>query len=158
MSTNPALRDHVVYLLKAGGAHTDFDSAVSEFRANLLGVRAPGSPHSAWELLEHMRIAQWDILEFVRDPKHVSPEFPGGYWPKTPAPSNDEAWRHSVEAFRSDLGALIEMAQNAPDLFATVPHGEGQTILRELLLAADHNAYHLGQLVLVRRLLGAWQG
>lgn len=158
MPTDTALRDHLVYLLKGGGAHTDFNSALGDFQPDFYGVRPTGSPHSAWELLEHMRIAQGDILEFVRNPKHVSPEFPRGYWPPAPSPPSEQAWDQSVEAFRNDLRALIQLAQSAPDLFETVPHGEGQTILRELLLAADHNAYHLGQLVLVRRLLGAWQG
>ncbi len=104
-----------------------------------------------------MRIAQWDILEFARNPKHKSPEFPKGYWPEAPTPPNEKAWQKSVNAFRADLKAMTELVANeSTDLFAKIPHGDGQTVLREALLLADHNAYHLGQLVLVRRLLGAW--
>lgn len=157
MSATTTLRESLVYLLKEGGAHADFDSAVDEFPAELRGVRPPNAPHSAWELLEHMRIAQWDILEFTRDPKHVSPDFPSGYWPKTPAPPNSEAWDKSIEAFRQDRRELVELTQTTADLLAPIPHGDGQTVLRELLLVADHNSYHLGQFLLVRRLLGAWR-
>jgi hypothetical protein len=104
-----------------------------------------------------MRIALWDILEFTRDPKHVSPEFPSGYWPKTQAPPDAKAWDKSVHAFRADAKALADLvADESTDLLARLPHGDGQTVLREALVAADHNAYHLGELVLVRRLLGAW--
>ena len=105
-----------------------------------------------------MRIAQSDILEFSRNPKHVSPEFPAGYWPETDAPPDDKAWEKSVRQFRADLKAMQDLVEDpATDLFAPIPHGDGQTILREALLVADHNSYHLGQLVTVRRLLGAWE-
>jgi hypothetical protein len=127
--------------------------------AGLRGKKPRGSPYTPWQLLEHMRIAQWDILEFSRNPEHVSPEFPGGYWPEIAAPPAKPAWDKSVRSFRSDLDAIRKLVANPKtDLFARIKHGEGQTILREALLAADHNAYHLGQLVLVRRLLGAWKG
>jgi uncharacterized damage-inducible protein DinB len=116
-----------------------------------------GAPYSAWQLLEHMRIAQRDILEFSRNPKHVSPEWPEGYWPTKEAPPTKAAWSNSVRAFRSDLRAMQKLVANpASDLFARIPHGDGQTLLREALLVADHNSYHLGQLVMLRRLLGAW--
>jgi hypothetical protein len=157
MTATTVLRESLVYLLKESGAHAGFDSAVNEFPPDLRGVRPPNAPHSAWELLEHMRIAQWDILEFTRDPKHVSPNFPSGYWPKTPAPPNDEAWDKSVEAYQRDRRELVELTQTTADLLAPIPHGDGQTVLREVLLTADHNSYHLGQLLLVRRLLGAWR-
>ncbi len=148
------LRDHLVNLLSTGQAHITFDDAVKDFPTALRGVRPAGSPHSAWELLEHLRLAQWDILEFTSDPKHVSPTFPEGYWPADAAPPDDAVWDASVAAFRSDLAALTELAADEKnDLHAPLPHGEGQTILREVLLAADHNAYHLGQFVMVRRLL-----
>jgi hypothetical protein len=108
-------------------------------------------------LIEHLRLAQWDILEFSRDPKHVSPPFPGGYWPKTPVPPSDEAWDKSVRDFKHDLGEMIKLVKNLrTDLFAKIPWGEGQTVLREALLTADHNAYHLGEIVYLRRALGAW--
>ena len=159
MNTEQALRDHLLYLLRGGGAHLDFDKAIAALPPALRGAKATGTPHTPWRLLEHMRIAQWDILEFSRNPRHVSPEFPDGYWPRGDAPSEDAAWDRSVAAFRADLQAMQNLiADPTTDLFAAIPHGEGQTILREALLVADHNAYHLGQLVLLRRLLGAWPG
>ena len=152
-----ALREHLLHLLRGGGAHLDFDRAVGDLPAKLRGVKPAGLPHSAWRLVEHMRIAQWDILQFCIDPRHVSPEFPDGYWPKGDAPPDNAVWDRSLEAFRADAGAMQELVANpASDLFTPMRHGEGQTILREALLVADHNAYHLGQLVVVRRLLGAW--
>ena len=158
MSNDKALREQLVNLLKEGNAHVDFNSAFKNLPAELRGKRPKGAEHSAWELLEHLRIAQWDILEFSRDPHHQSPEFPGGYWPDTPAPPNEAAWNKSIRSFRANLEALCELvADESTDLFAKIPHGDGQTILREALVAADHNAYHLGQAVLLRRLLGAWR-
>jgi hypothetical protein len=155
MNADAALREHLVHLLDWGHAHLKFDDAVKDFPPELRGLRPPGGPHSAWELLEHLRIAQWDILEFTRDARHVSPDFPQGYWPATVEPPSEKAWEESVAAFRADLRALAEIAADPSiDLYARIPHGDGQTVLRELLLAADHNAYHLGQLVMVRRLLG----
>ena len=153
-----SLREHLVYLLGGGGAHVDFDASVADLPAALRGKRAPGMPHSPWELLEHMRLAQWDILEFSRNAKHVSPDWPAGYWPSSPKPPNAAAWNKSVAAFRKDLATMRRLVENPKtDLHARIPHGDGQTILREALLVADHNAYHLGQLVLARRLLGAWK-
>jgi hypothetical protein len=147
----------LLYLLRGGGAHLDFDAAIARLPKKLRGAKPPGVPHTPWRLVEHMRIAQWDILEFSRNPKHVSPEFPDGYWPAGDAPPNDYAWEQSVETFRADLRAMQDLvADPATDLFARIPHGDGQTILREALLVADHNAYHLGQLIVVRRALGAW--
>jgi hypothetical protein len=108
-------------------------------------------------MLEHMRIAQWDILEFSRDSKHKSPKWPDGYWPENPEPPDEKAWGRSVDAFFQQLQSMCALvADDATDLFARIPHGDGQTVLREALLVADHNAYHLGQLVLLRRTLGAW--
>ena len=157
MHTEQVLRDHLLYLLRGGGAHLDFEKAIADLPVELRGAKAAGTPHTPWRLVEHMRIAQWDILEFSRNPNHVSPEFPNGYWPHGDAPPDDAAWDHSIAAFRADLLAMQDLvADPATDLFAAIPHGEGQTILREALLVADHNAYHLGQLVLLRRLLGAW--
>jgi hypothetical protein len=152
-----ALREHLLYLLRSGGAHLHFDAAIADLPAKLRGAKPPGMPHTPWRLLEHMRIAQWDILEFSRNPKHVSPEFDAGYWPEGDAPPDAAAWDRSVAAFRADLKAMQDLvADPSADLFTPFPHGQGQTLLREALLIADHNAYHLGQLVIVRRLLGAW--
>ena len=158
MDKDQALREHLLYLLRGGGAHLDFEAAVAGLPAELRGARPPGVPHTPWRLLEHLRIAQWDILEFSRNPKHVSPKFPEGYWPADDAPPDEAAWDRSAAAFRADLRAMCDLvADPSTDLFAPLPHGTGQTVLREALLVADHNAYHLGQLVVVRRALGAWQ-
>ena len=158
MANDKALRQHLVSLLKGGDAHATYDAAVKDFPANLYGKKPKGAAHSPWEVLEHMRIAQWDILEFSRNAKHASPEFPDDYWPKTPAPADATAWIKSVQSFRADLKAMVALAENeSVDLLARIPHGEGQTMLREVLVLADHNAYHLGELLLLRRLLGAWK-
>lgn len=157
MSTDASLREHLLALLRSDSAHVNFEAAIKDLPADLRGKRPPGASHSPWELLEHLRIAQWDILEFSRNPAHVSPEFPSGYWPKTPAPPDNQAWDRSVAAFRADLDAIVALvADESVDLFARIPHGDGQTLLREVLLVADHNAYHVGQLAVVRHLLGAW--
>ena len=152
------LRQHLLELLRGGGGHLRFDAAIANLPAKLRGVKPTGLDFTAWRLLEHMRIAQRDILEFSRNPKHVSPEFAAGYWPKGDAPPNDAAWKKSVAGFHSDLEAMQKLVEDpATDLFARIPHGDGQTILREAMLVADHNAYHLGQLVMLRRLLGTWR-
>ena len=155
MANDKALRDHLLKYIDWDNAHPKFDDAVKDFPPALRGKRPEGSPHSAWELLEHLRIAQWDILEFTRDPKHVSPKFPDGYWPTTEAPPTETAWDESVAAYRKDLRALAALtADESIDLYARIPHGDGQTVLRQILLTADHNAYHLGQLMMVKRILG----
>ncbi len=156
MKNDKALRQHVLYLLGDGGAHLSIDAVFAAIPYARCGKKPRGAPHTLWQLLEHLRIAQWDILEFSRNPKHTSPEFPAGYWPKTAAPPSRAAWNASLKAFRADLKAMEKLvADPSTDLFAKIPHGSGQTILREALLVADHNAYHLGQVVLLRRLLGA---
>jgi hypothetical protein len=157
MDRDTSLREHLVSLLKGGSAHLDFEAAIEGLPAEARGGRPAGLPHTPWRLLEHMRIAQWDILEFSRNPAHVSPAWPAGYWPEGDAPPDTAAWDRSVAAFRADLKAMQALvADPANDLFAPFAHGQGQTLLREALLLADHNAYHLGQFVTVRRLLGAW--
>jgi hypothetical protein len=160
MKPNPdqALRQHLLYVLKGGGAHAKFDDVIENFPAKLRGQKADGLPHTAWMLLEHMRIAQWDILEFSRNRKHVSPQWPEGHWPKTEAPPSAAAWTSSIQDFRKDLKAMEDLVANPKtELYAPIPWGDGQTVLREALLVADHNAYHLGQLVSLSRLLGAWK-
>jgi hypothetical protein len=157
MEKDAELRKQLVDLIKGGNAHTSFEDAIKDFPAELRGRRPKGAPHSPWEELEHMRIAQWDILEFSRSAKHESPKWPDEYWPATPEPPDDKAWDRSVHKFCEELQSMCALvADKATDLHAPIPHGDGQTILREALLVADHNAYHLGQLVLLRRLLGAW--
>lgn len=157
MSTNNSLRQHLVRLLEWQDAHVSFDAAIERLPAKLRGVRPPGLAHSPWELLEHLRLAQHDILEFCRNANYQEAAWPDDYWPKSAAPPSPRAWTDSVAAFRNDLAALRRLAEDpAVDLLAAIPHGSGQTYLRELLLVADHNAYHVGQLVVVRRLLGVW--
>lgn len=156
-SNQAALRQHLDELLSGGGAHVKFDDVVKDFPSKQRGQKPAGMPHSPWMLLEHLRLAQWDILEFSRNKDHQSPEWPSGYWPKHEAPLNDKAWDQSVESFRKDLQEMRKLVKNPKtDLYAKIPWGDGQTILREALLVADHNAYHLGQLLDVRRLLGIW--
>ena len=151
------LREQLSYLLKGGGAHVHFMDALEGFPAKKRGTYAQGLPHTGWQLLEHVRIAQRDILEFSRNAKHASPDFPEGYWPKTPAPRTEEEWTDSIWAFRRDLREMVRLVENPrTDLHAKIPHGQGQTILREALVLADHNSYHLGQLVDLRRALGSW--
>ncbi len=157
MSQDRALRDHLLYLLRGGGAHAPFDQVIGNLPAELRGIRPPGASHSPWEVLEHLRITQWDILEFSRNADHVSPEWPQEYWPQEQAPPDGGAWGQSIETFRRELKEMEALVDDpASDLYAQFPWGDGQTLLREALLVADHNAYHLGELVLLRRLLGAW--
>jgi len=157
-SKDKLLRKHIADLLSGHNAHVDWKAAFTGIPSKLRGVRPDGMPYSVWELLEHMRIAQWDILEFSHDAKHVSPDWPAECWPETPAPPNAIAWEKSLKLFERDLTAMNKLVANPKtDLFARIPHGTGQTILREALLVADHNAYHVGQVILVRRILGAWK-
>ncbi len=150
-----SLRDHLLYLLRDGGAHVTFDAAMGDWPVQLAGVKVANFPHTAWMLLEHMRLAQWDILEFSRNSKHVSSAWPEGYWPASEAPQNEKAWTASMAAFKKDLRAIERLvADRRVDLYARIPWGDGQTILREALLVADHNAYHLGQLVMLRKSIG----
>ncbi|MGD0215661.1 MAG: DinB family protein [Terriglobales bacterium] len=149
------LRDHLLYLLKDGGAHASFDAAMGDWPVQLAGVKVANFPHTAWMLLEHMRLAQWDILEFSRNSKHISPKWPEGYWPESEAPANEKAWKASMARFRKDLQAMEQLiSDRKADLYARIPWGDGQTILREALLVADHNSYHLGQLVMLRKSIG----
>lgn len=151
-----SLRKHVLYLLRGGGAHLSFDDFVNSFPADLCGRRVDGLPYTPWQVLEHMRLAQSDILEFSRDADHVSPEFPKGYWPRPEELATPESWQKTVEAFRNDLQQMAALVEDeSTDLHAKIPHGDGQTILREALLISDHNAYHLGALAVMARLLKA---
>jgi hypothetical protein len=152
------LRDHLLELLKGGHGHATFDKAIEGLPANLRGAKAPGLPHTAWQLVEHLRIAQWDILEFSRDKNHVSPDWPKGYWPETATPPDEAAWEKSLESFRRNLQAMQDLvADPKTDLYTKLPWGDGQTVLREAMLVADHNAYHVAQIVSVRQVLGAWE-
>ena len=155
--SDKTLRQHLLILLRGGGAHMNLEAAITGLPIEHRSTRPTGIPYSLWRLLEHMRIAQWDILEFCRNPNHVSPNFPDDYWPDGDAPPDEAAWERSAEGFRADLQAMQDLVVDpVTDLFAPIPHGDGQTILREVLLVADHNAYHVGQMVVIRRSLGAW--
>jgi uncharacterized damage-inducible protein DinB len=152
-----ALRQILIDSLKGGQAHATFEDAVKDFPATLRGKRPPAASHTAWQLLEHLRIAQHDILEFSRNAKHVSPKWPEGYWPAEPAPASEKAWDESVASFEKDHKEFLKLVEDpSNDLIAKFPHGDGQTLLREALLIIDHNAYHIGQLVMLRVQLGAW--
>jgi len=146
------LREHIRYLLRGGDAHLHFSDVVADFPSALINIRIGNLPYTPWQVLEHMRIAQWDILEFSRNENHISPKFPEGYWPAATNNADLETWQKSVETFLSDLKEMEELVMNvSTDLFAPIPHGDGQTILREALLVADHNAYHLGSLMTMKK-------
>jgi hypothetical protein len=157
-SEDIAIREQLIELLASGNAHATFDQAVRGFPVERAGIRPSGAPHSAWELLEHLRIAQNDILRFTRSSDYVSPAWPEGYWPAHPAPAKPDDWAESVRAFRDDRAEFESLLRDLNnDLNQRIPWGDGQTLLREALVLADHNSYHIGQLVLVRKLLAAWK-
>ena len=152
------IRAHIVKLLGWDEAHVGFDTAVADLPPALRGRRVEGFPHSAWELVEHLRLAQRDLLDFCRDPQYQAPKWPDDYWPALPEPPDDRSWDRSVADFQADRDALKAfVADPSLDLTARIPHGTGQTYLRSILLIADHNAYHIGQLVAVRQQVGAWR-
>jgi DinB superfamily len=158
MDKDQSLRKHLTELLDGGHAHAGFDDVAADFPPKFYGDVPKGLPHSAWMLVEHMRIAQQDILDFSRNPNYKSMKWPDAYWPKKPAPLSPTAWDASVKSLREDLDAMKKLVNDPKiDLFAPIEWGEGQTILREAMLVADHNAHHLGQLIDVRRLLGIWK-
>jgi hypothetical protein len=157
-NNDQSLREHLLDLLKGGGAHAAFDDVVKDFPPKLRGVKPEKFPHTAWMLLEHIRIAQADILEFCNNADYAAPKWPDDYWPKEHAPATADAWEKSIKQVHKDLQAMQDLVSNPKtDLFARITWGDGQTILREALLVADHNAYHLAQIVDLRRLLGAWK-
>ena len=147
--------DELVKLLKGGGAHATLDDALDKLPAKLRGVRPDGMPYSIWQLLEHIRIAQWDMLQFSMDGSHQSPKWPDEYWPKENEPKDDEAWDNCIKQINSDFGEFIALLKSE-DIYAKIPHGSGQNILREALQIADHNAYHIAEIVAMRRMLKAW--
>lgn len=148
------LCQQLVDAMRGHQAHIDFASAIGDFPPKLQGIKPPDTPHTAWQLLEHMRIAQHDILEFSRNPKHQSPHWPDEYWPETQVPPNEEAWANSVKLFQQNAEEMTKLVQDPKiDLFKPLAHGEGQTLLREALLVASHNSYHLGQLMFLKKTL-----
>jgi hypothetical protein len=153
-----SLRTHLTNQLSWHDAHVDFETAVADLPESLRGRVPRGAPYSVWQLVEHLRIAQHDILDFCINPHYKEMRWPDDYWPPDPAPPDDRAWAAALDGYRRDLGKVQQLAKNTSvDLFAAIPHGSGQTYLREILLVADHAAYHVGQIVIVRRMLGAWE-
>ena len=150
------LIDELIKLLQGGGAHVSTKDALKGLPVAMRGVKIKNLPYSIWQLVEHIRIAQWDMVEFSRDGAHQSPKWPDGYWPKEAAPASDAAWRKSIKQIENDLEEFIALMKKA-DIYAPIPHGDGQTVLREALQIADHNAYHTAEIVVVRRLLGCWK-
>jgi len=152
-----SIREHVAKLLSWEDAHTSFESAVADLPVELRGTKPSTLPYSPWQLVEHLRITQADILDFCRNPKYRERTWPDDYWPSSESPPDSAAWDNSVRDFLRDRAALQDLSRDPKiTLEARIPHGEGQTYLREILLVADHTAYHIGELVVVRRLLGAW--
>jgi hypothetical protein len=154
MNPDKILREQLIAYLEGGNAHMSFDDAVSEFPMDDINERVPHGSYTVWQLLAHMRITQWDILEFVRNPDYVSPDFPDGYWPRPDEKATPAVWQKIVEEFRSDLEAIIDIVKDPKtDFFSPIPHAKGYTILREMLLVGDHNSFHVGELVSIRRIL-----
>jgi hypothetical protein len=149
------LINELVHLLNGGNAHADLPTALANLPANLRGTKPDKLPYSIWQLVEHIRITQWDMLEFCKDFSHESPNWPDDYWPKETSPESEETWSRSVIQINIDKDELISLVKKG-DLFEKIPHGDGQNILREALQAADHNAYHIAEIIVIRRLLGAW--
>ena len=158
MNTDQSLRKHLIQLLDGGHAHATFEQVINDFPAKYRGEIPSGLKHSGWMLLEHMRISQWDILNFSRNPKYKEMKWPADYWPTSASPANAVEWEKSIQSFQADLESMKELVNDSKtDLFAKIPWGDGQTVLREAMLVADHNSHHLGQLIDVRRALGIWK-
>lgn len=157
MNQDKIMRDQLLALLRGGNAHLGFDDAVANFPMTVINRQPPNVPYTPWHLLEHLRIAQWDILEFIRNPQHVSPRWPAGYWPAPGAQADEAQWQQTVSQFRADLAAIEQIAADpAVDLFAPLPHAPDYTIFREILLVADHNAYHIGEFAILRQVMVTW--
>lgn len=156
MEQHQILIDELTWLLEGGGAHAGFDEALDGLSEELRGKKADKLPYSIWQLVEHIRIAQWDMVKFSKHEKHISPPWPEGYWVKEAAPDDDEAWEKSIRQINDDRKDFIELLKSG-DIYKKIPHGDGQSILREALQIADHNAYHIAEIVVIRRLLGAWR-
>ena len=155
--SDATLRDQLLALLKGGNAHLTFDDAIADFPPAAMNQQPPNVPYTPWHILEHLRITQWDILEFVRNPRHVSPEWPKGYWPAPDATTDVAGWQETIDACRADLAAVQEIVRDPSiDLSAELPHAPGYTYIREVLLVADHNAYHIGEFAILRQVMGTW--
>jgi hypothetical protein len=157
MNTDKVVRNQLLSLLRGGNAHMGFDEAVADFPLEQINQNPPDVPYTPWHLLEHIRITQWDILEFIRNPDHVSPEWPAGYWPPRDREADAGQWTETIRQFQADLKALQEIvADPATDLYAVMPQGEKYNVLREILTVADHTAYHIGEFAILRQVMGTW--
>ena len=156
MDKHDQLISEITKLMQGGSAHAGLDKALASMPAQLRGAKVDKLPYTIWQLLEHIRIAQWDMLQFSKDGNHLSPKWPDEYWPKEPAPADDEAWDNSIKQIKDDLAAFIDLLK-LENIYAKIPHGSGQTVLREALQIADHTAYHVAEIIMMRRLLGAWE-
>ena len=157
MDADRVLREQLIQLLIGRNAHMNFDDAVADFPMDFINRRPPAVPYTPWHIIEHIRIAQWDILEFVRDPNHISPHWPEGYWPHPEATATEFQWKESIDSFKSDLQGVESIVEDeAIDLMAEIPHAPGYTYIREVLLVADHNAYHIGEFSILRQVMGTW--
>jgi len=157
VDSNKVLREQLLRLLQGGNAHMGIDEAVADFPMGRINEKPPNVPYSPWRLLEHIRITQWDILEFVRDPQHVSPSWPDGHWPAPEAQADEAKWKATLEGIHNDLRAFEEIIQDpATEFFGPIPHAQDYNIFREILLVADHNAYHIGEFGILRQVTGTW--
>ena len=157
MDSDTPVRDQLRELLEGGNAHMTLDEAVANFPREHMNTKPPNVTYTPWHLLEHIRLAQWDILEFIRNPDYVSPSWPEGFWPAEDAQADEVAWEKTIASLRADLQSLLEMvADPTVDLYTAIPHGDGQNILREILVVSDHNAYHLGEFATLRQVMGTW--
>lgn len=157
MDSDSAVRSQVVALLRGGNAHMPFDEAVADFPMDSINTVIPNGSYTPWHILEHLRFTQWDILEFMVNPRYHEPKWPVEYWPSPEATATPEQWRQTIDAFRADLARLVHMAEDPSiDLHAPIPWGDGQTPLREYLVVADHNAYHVGEFAILRQVMGTW--
>ena len=157
MQADQLMREQLLALLRGGHAHMEFDRAVAEFPPEYINRTPPNVPYTPWHLLEHLRITQWDILEFIRKPDHVSPDWPVGYWPAPQAQADEAQWQQTITAFRTDLKALEALASDPQtDLFAPLPQGLPYTIFREIMVIANHNSYHIGEFAILRQVMKTW--
>lgn len=157
MKTDKVLRSELLALLQGGNAHMSFEEAVADFPHQFINAKPPNTPYSFWHFVEHLRITQWDILEFIRNPDHVSPDYPAGYRPAPEAKTDQAGWQKSCDGFRNDLAALQQMVRDETvDLTAPIPHARGYNVFREIVLAADHNAYHIGEIAIMRQIMNIW--
>jgi hypothetical protein len=157
MEIDRITREQLLGLLRGGHAHMSYNAAVADFPMERINSRPPNVSYTPWHLLEHLRISQWDILEFIIDPEYVSPEWPKGYWPAQDAQADRLTWEKTIHDFQKDLKALERLVEDPDtDLYQPIPHGDGQNILREILTVSDHNAYHIGEFAILRQVMGTW--